>query len=356
MAACSRPRRLQARAQLLVPAAFEREVRQEHARLFAEFRERQAEVRVDVEPLLRRLVEDRHALVVVAAFEEGLHERLGFAPAGPRDRRAPPTCVPGRRTSRMPCARRSTAVPCRRGTRGSLSCARCGRRSARPRRARKGLAPARRAAPDASAAARPRTSSRSGCRPSRAGSATCPDPPRSATTAPATSRRGGTQTDRGRSIRPRPRACETTHVGENGMSKSAALRSNSSRLTKSATRSADKHERLLVVEALEQRRDDADGQRRCSRARTRRRAAAPAPTRRRAARSRRRCRRSARARSPASGTKALTQASRPAAVGVAPENSSTAPASIVKTASSFGATDIVRVPKALPHWPTSCRR
>ena len=57
-----------------------------------------------------------------------------------------------------------------------------------------------------------------------------------------------------------------------------------------------------------------------------------------------------------SGTKSLSHATRPAADGVAPENISTAPPSSVNTASSFGATDVVSVPNALPHCTIAWRR
>ena len=48
------------------------------------------------------------------------------------------------------------------------------------------------------------------------------------------------------------------HAGENGMSSSAALRSNSSRLGTSSHEQRRQHEGLLVVGALQQRGDDAD--------------------------------------------------------------------------------------------------
>ena len=58
-------------------AALEGEMRQEHARLLAQLREREAEIRIDVQPVLRRLVKNGHALVVVAALEECLDQWLG---------------------------------------------------------------------------------------------------------------------------------------------------------------------------------------------------------------------------------------------------------------------------------------
>jgi hypothetical protein len=51
-----------------------------------------------------------------------------------------------------------------------------------------------------------------------------------------------------------------------------------------------------------------------------------------------------------------SHAMRSGSEGVAPENMSTAPASNVNTASSFGATAAVSVPNALPHCTTWCLR
>ncbi len=57
-----------------------------------------------------------------------------------------------------------------------------------------------------------------------------------------------------------------------------------------------------------------------------------------------------------SGSALASQARRRPSEGDAADASSTPPASIVKIASSLGATDAVRVPKALPHCTTWWRR
>ena len=72
------------RAHRAMAAALEGEVRQEHARVLAQLHERQPVVGVDVQPVLRRLVDDRQAAVVVAALEELPDQR--FRLAGRADR------------------------------------------------------------------------------------------------------------------------------------------------------------------------------------------------------------------------------------------------------------------------------
>ena len=268
-----------------------------------------------------------------------------------------PASCPGPRTSGTPCAGRSRAAPCRAGTPGwprfGLP------RPRRPRRRRGPVRPAartsaragriRRRTPTKSIAIRAPTVARrnrgASCCTSNRHHRSCENSTCRNANSPSHDRRADHCQRRQRPSRWR-RGCRTA----------PPCGRSSSRLRRQGQQQRGEHDRLLVVGALEQRDDDPHDQ--AGRAERVGRVEPPCqtPGDARAGRNRRGCRRSARARSPAAARTRGHHAMRLAADGVAPENISTAPPSIMNTASSFGATEVVSVPKALPHWPTTWRR
>ena len=140
----------------LLAAAFEREVRQEHARLLAELRERQAEVGVDVQPLASTPRRTRARPGSRRSARGTLHERLGRALGAHRvAERHPRAALDAVHQERGP--RRSRAAPCREEHEVRQRALRCGDHRAAASSSLVGQLHVGRAAA-ASAAARRRTS------------------------------------------------------------------------------------------------------------------------------------------------------------------------------------------------------
>ena len=284
------------------------ELRQAHVRLLAELRERQPEVGVDVQP--RRcddLVEDRHALIVVARARGSALTSGSAVPRGPTGSPSAThvrPCTPYIRNA-VRSSFQSSALS-RRNTR--LADVRSLRRR---RRGRVGQL-ARRRRHDCRTRGRPQQPPHSDERAAHQHADGRAQEarrvllrPRTATTARASTRRAGTRTARGRPTRPRPRTADVSQPAENGNVEERRL------AVELVAAGHERHQQRRQDDAPPRSRRPSAATPRCPtdesrrrRAHTRRRAGARGPTRRRAARSRRGCRRNATARAPAAARSA----------------------------------------------------